>query len=152
VPIIGPESSTAPSKSFNSTFKKLQQHQEASIAPSRSFNSTFKELQHRQSRADPCIQMHHSNLGYTITSTYTDDVAGGSSTHAAGVKVREDLGKAYEISNLGQPNKCLRMSIVVDDQMGDISLYQKTLILKILEIFEIEEAKPKYTPLPPNVN
>jgi hypothetical protein len=44
------------------------------------------------------------------------------------------------------------MSIVVDDQTGDISLHQKTLILKILETFRMEEAKPKYTPLPPNIN
>jgi hypothetical protein len=115
-------------------------------------NGTFENLKHRQSRADPCIRMHHSDLGYTITSTYTDDVAGGSSTHAAGLKVRADLGKAYEISDLGRPNKCLGMSIVVDEKSGNISLHQKTLILKILVTFGMEEAKPKYTPLPPNVN
>jgi hypothetical protein len=87
-----------------------------------------------------------------ITLTYTDDVAGGSSSTAAGVQVRGDLGKAYEITDLGHPNKCLRMSIMVDDQTGDISLYQKTLIGKILNTFRMMEAKLKYTPLPPNVN
>jgi hypothetical protein len=114
-------------------------------------NKTFNKLGHRQSRADPCIRIHHSDDGYTITSTYTDDVAGGSSSPAAGIRVREDLAKAYEITDLGRPNKCLGMSITVNDA-GDISLHQKTLIQKILETFGMSEAKPKYTPLPPNVN
>jgi hypothetical protein len=91
-------------------------------------------------------------LGYTITSTYTDGVTGGSSTTAAGIKVRKDLGKAYEITDLGCPNKCLGMLIVVDDKTGDISLHQVTLIKKIIDTFGMSEANPKYTPLPPNVN
>jgi hypothetical protein len=118
----------------------------------RELNGTFSKLGHRQSKADPCIRIHHSELGYTITSTYTDDVAGGSSTRADGVKVREDLAKAYEITDLGRLNKCLGMSIVVDEQTGNISLHQKTLIKKTVETFGMSEAKPKYTPLPPNVN
>ena len=44
------------------------------------------------------------------------------------------------------------MSIVVNEQTGDISLHQQTLITKLLETFGMLEAKPKYTPLPPNVN
>jgi hypothetical protein len=115
-------------------------------------NDTFRTLGHHQSRADPCIQIHHSKLRYTITSTYTDDVAGGSSGTEAGIQVRGDLGKAYEITDLGRPNKCLGMTIMVDDQTGDISLYQKPLIGKILDTFGMMEAKPKYTPLLPNVN
>jgi hypothetical protein len=87
-----------------------------------------------------------------ITSTYTNDITGGSSSTAAGVQVRGDLGKAYEITDLGCPNKCLRMSIMVDSQTGDISLYQKTLIGKVLDAFGMMEAKLKYTPLPPNIN
>jgi hypothetical protein len=68
-------------------------------------NDTFCTLGHHQSRADPCIRIHHSELGYTITSTYTDDVTGGSLSTEAGIQVRGDLGKAYEITDLGHPNK-----------------------------------------------
>jgi hypothetical protein len=91
-------------------------------------------------------------LGYTITSTYTNNVAVRSSTTAAGIKVRKDLGKAYEITNLGHLNKCLGMSIVVDNKTGNISLHQVTLIKKIIDTFRMSEANLKYTPLPPNVN
>jgi hypothetical protein len=115
-------------------------------------NETFCNFGHCQSRANPCIRIHHSKLGYTITLTYTDNVTGGSSSTAAGVQVREDLGKAYEITDLSRPNKCLGMSITVDDQTGDILLYQKMQIKTILDTFGMTEAKPKYTPLPPNVN
>jgi hypothetical protein len=118
----------------------------------RELNRTFNKLGHCQSRADPCIRIHHSSLGYTITSTYTDDVAGGSSTSAAGIKVREELAEQYEITDLGRPNKCLGMSILVDDKTGDISLHQRTLIEKTIDEFGMTEAKPKYTPLPTNVN
>jgi hypothetical protein len=110
----------------------------------RELNKTFNKLGHRQSRADPCIRIHHSDDGYTITLTYTDDVAGGLSSPAAGIRVRGELVKAYEITDLRHPNKCLGMLISVNDA-GDISLHQKTLIQKILETFRMSEAKPKYT-------
>jgi hypothetical protein len=106
-------------------------------------NDTFHTLGHCQSRADPCIRIHHSELGYTITLTYTNDVAGGSLSTEAGIQVRGDLGKAYKITDLGRPSKCLRMTIMVDDQTGDISLYKKLLIGKILDTFGMTEAKPK---------
>jgi hypothetical protein len=115
-------------------------------------NDTFCTLGHHQSRADPCIRIHHSELRYTITSTYTDDVTGGSLSTETGIQVRGDLGKVYEITDLGHSNKCLEMTIMVDDQTGDISLYQKPLIGKILDMFGMTEAKPKYTLLPPNIN
>jgi hypothetical protein len=81
--------------------------------------------------------------------TYTDDITKGLSSTKAGIQVKGDLGKEYEITDLGHPNKCLWMSIMMDNQTGDILLYQKMLIEKILDTFGIMEAKPKYTLLPP---
>jgi hypothetical protein len=41
---------------------------------------------------------------------------------------------------------------MVDEKTSNILLHQKTFILKILITFRMEEAKPKYMPLPPNIN
>jgi hypothetical protein len=115
----------------------------------RELNKTSKELGHHQLRANSCIQIHHSDLGYTIASTYTDDVANRSSSTAAVIKVRKDLSTAYEITDLGHPNKCLGILITLDDTTSNIALHQITLIKKVIDIFGMSEANLKYTPLLP---
>jgi hypothetical protein len=44
------------------------------------------------------------------------------------------------------------MLIIVDEQTGNISLHQKTLIMKTLHTFGLSEVRLKHAPLPPNVN
>lgn len=118
----------------------------------RKLNGTFNQLGHRQSRADPCVRTQHTEEGTSITSTYTDDVLGGSTTDEAMNRTKRELAEKYEITDLGRPNKILGMSIIYNEITGDISIHQKPLIMKALAVFGMENANPKYTPLPPNLN
>jgi hypothetical protein len=115
-------------------------------------NTTFTRLNYRQSRADPCIRIQWTKDNeYTITGTYTDDVTGGSSSTKVMEIAKSELANAYEITDLGRPDKVLGMTLI-HHTSGDISIHQKPLILKTIHVFGMENANPKYTPLPPNVN
>lgn len=115
-------------------------------------NNTFTELGHQASRSDPCVHVHHSPLGKTITTTYTDNVIGNASTEEAGVAVTKEMSDRYELKDLGQPNKILGISIVRDTERGMISLHQQTLIRELVEECGMMGSRPKYTPLPPHLN
>jgi hypothetical protein len=117
-------------------------------------DNTFTKLNYCQSRADPCIRIQWTKEGsYTITamSTYTDDVTGASSSSDVMKTTKSELANAYKITDLDRPDKVLRMTIF-HHQSGNISIHQIQLILKIINVFRMEKANPKYTPLPPNVN
>lgn len=115
-------------------------------------DSTFTKLKYRQSRADPCIRIQWTkDGGYSITGTYTDDITGASSSTEVMKSAKSELANAYEITDLNRPNKVLGMTIF-HHQSGNVSIHQRPLILKIINVFGMENANPKYTPLPPNVN
>lgn len=52
----------------------------------------YKDDGYTTSRADPCIRFRRDGDEYTITSTYGDDVCGGSSTKEGRDKAVGDLG------------------------------------------------------------
>ena len=56
------------------------------------------------------------------------------------------------ITDLGKPNKVLGILLIVNKDTGGITIHQKQLIDKAIIDFEMTDAKPKYTPLPTNVN
>ena len=115
-------------------------------------DTTFTKLNYRQSRADPCIRIQWTkDGGYTITGTYTDDVTGASSSAEVMKAAKSELANVYEITDLGRPDKVLGMT-VYHHNSGNISIHQRPLILKIINTFGMDNANPKYTPLPPNVN
>lgn len=115
-------------------------------------NNTFTKLGHWASRSDPCVQIHHSALGKTITATYTDDVIGGAGTKEVGAAVTKEMSEKYKLRGLGQPDKILGISIVMDKETGTISLHQQTLNHELVKESGMTGCKPKYTPLPPHLN
>ena len=117
----------------------------------RELNSTFTKPGHRQLCADPCIHIQWTDNEYTITGTYTDDVSGGLSSMKTEMQTKSELGDNYEITDLGRPDKVLGMTLIHHDS-GNISIHQKPLIMKTVIAFGMQNANPKYTPLPPNVN
>ena len=107
-------------------------------------DSTFTKLNYFQSHVDPCICIQWTkDRGYTINATYTDDVTSASSSASLMKAAKSELANAYEIIDLGHPDKVLGMTIF-HHKTGDISLHQRPLILKIITTFGMENANPKY--------
>ncbi|GAW03370.1 Gag-Pol polyprotein [Lentinula edodes] len=98
------------------------------------------------SRADPCIRYRRVGDEYTLTSTYGDDVCGGSSTEDGRLRAVKDLAKRWE-SNEVSSHVLLGMNI----QQNPITISQKPYILRMLEHFQLLHVRHRHTPLPPNV-
>jgi hypothetical protein len=64
--------------------------------------NTYNKLGYTTSRADPCVRYKADDDEYTMTDTYTDDVFGASKTDGEIVKRKDEIGKEWEIKDVGK--------------------------------------------------
>jgi len=83
-------------------------------------SKTYEKLGYITSHADPCIKYKHERGGYTITDTYTDDVFGASKTDAEIEKRKDEIGKVWEIKDVGENEYFLGMCVQQDIGQGMI--------------------------------
>ncbi|GAV99168.1 retrotransposon Ty1-copia subclass [Lentinula edodes] len=102
------------------------------------------------SRANPCIRYRREGGEYTLTSTYGDDVCGGSSTENGRLRAVNDLAKRWESSEVSS-HVLLGMNIQQNPITRAITISQKAYILRMLEHFQLLHVRRRHTPLPPNV-
>ena len=74
-----------------------------------------------KSRADSQIQSRVYNDELTLTSTWTNDILGASSTIEGENLAKSQLGSSYEIKDLGKAKLILGMCID-RNQKGDVTL------------------------------
>ena len=97
----------------------------------------YKEDGYVASRADPCMRYRKIGFDYTITSTYGDDVCGGSSTKEGNEKAVSDLGKRWEVGEV-HSNVLLGMTIQQNSETGSITILQRVFFEKMLEHFGLQ--------------
>jgi hypothetical protein len=100
------------------------------------------------SKADPQVRSRVIDDEITLTSTWTDDILGASSTEEGELIAKEELAKSYELKDLGTAKFILGMKIEKNEESGDIRLSQRAYSERVLERFKMDEAKPRSTPLP----
>ncbi|KAF7762621.1 hypothetical protein Agabi119p4_9214 [Agaricus bisporus var. burnettii] len=100
------------------------------------------------SRADPQIRSRVVGDELTLTSTWTDDILGVSSTQAGKVRAKQELEKSYELKDLGTASFILGMKMERDEKTGTVTLSQCAYCERILDRFHMADAKPRSTPLP----
>ena len=81
-------------------------------------NKEMGELGYYRSKADPAVRSRHVNGNITITSTYTDDTMGISSSKEEAEHAKDELGWTYETKDLGDANLVLGIRIDRDRQVG----------------------------------
>ena len=82
----------------------------------------MSELGYYHSKADPSVRSQHANGNITITSTYTDDTTGISSSKEEAKRAKEELGWQYETKDLGDANLVLGIHINRNRDAGTISI------------------------------
>lgn len=112
---------------------------------------TYKGHGYYTSKADPQICSRVDNDEVTITSTWTDDILGASSSESGEAKAKDELGRSYELKDLGAANFILGMKIERDQVTGGVRLSQRAYAERVLDRFHMSDAQPLSTPLPPGV-
>ena len=72
-------------------------------------NSTFEGYGYYKSKANPQIYLKVFENKFTLTSTWTDDILGASSTIEDKRLAKIQLGASYEIKDLGKAKLILGM-------------------------------------------
>ena len=110
--------------------------------------NTYDKLGYTTSRADPCVRYKKENGGYTLTDTYTDDIFGASKSNGEVEKRKDEMGKEWEIKDVGENEYFLGMRVQQNIDEGTIRLTQRPYWEHVLNRFELTEIHPRNTPLP----
>jgi len=110
--------------------------------------ATYDKLGYTTSRADPCVRSKREDGGYTITDTYTDDVFGASKTDEEIKKRKDEMGKEWEIKDVGENDYFLGMRVQQDLVAGTIKLTQRPYWEHVINRFDLTHVHPRNVPLP----
>ena len=83
---------------------------------------------------------------------YIDDILITGNCNDKMVETKRQLAKEFKIKDLGEPKQFLGIGIKRDRERRIMELSQKKFVCKILEKFEMEEAKVCKTPIRTNQN
>jgi hypothetical protein len=114
-------------------------------------SQTFKDYRYYSSKADSQIRSKVETDEITLTSTWTDDILGVSSTETGESKAKSELGWSYKLKDMGEARFILGMKIERTKE-GGVQLSQQAYTEHILERFNTSNAKPRSTPLPANIS
>ena len=113
-------------------------------------DKTFEGHRYYKLRTDPQIQSKVHNDKLTLTSTWTNDVLGASSTLEGEYLAKLQLGLSYEIKDLEEAKFILRIRIN-RNMDGDITLSQQAYCECLLNYFNMISCLPTMTPLSPSI-
>jgi transposase InsO family protein len=111
-------------------------------------STTYNELGYTTSRADPCVRYKKEDGNYTITDTYTDDVFGASNNDEEIERRKGEIGRVWEIKDVGETEYFLGMRVHQDLHSGTIRLTQRPYWEHVLNRFQLDNVVPRNIPLP----
>jgi hypothetical protein len=113
--------------------------------------TTYDKLGYTTSRADPCVRFKRDNGNYTLTDTYTDDVFGASNNEEEAKRRKDEMGKIWDIKDVGENEYFLGMRVQQDLNLGTIRLTQRPYWEHVISRFGLDSIVPRNTPLPVGV-
>lgn len=93
--------------------------------------------------------MYHKKLedgSYIYLLLYVDDMLIAAKNMSDIHALKKQLGDEFEMKDLGAAKKILGMEIVRDRKAGKLTLSQRSYLEKVLQRFNMEDAKPVCTP------
>nr|KYP66486.1 Retrovirus-related Pol polyprotein from transposon TNT 1-94 [Cajanus cajan] len=112
------------------------------------FDSFIKSQGFKRTDADPCVYINrYPNGKFLILLLYVDDmlIVGQDVQMIKNLKV--ELSKAFDMKDMGAAKHILGMDIIRDRKAGKLWLSQERYIERVLERFNMKNAKPVITPL-----
>jgi hypothetical protein len=117
----------------------------------RLLDATYKDLGYKRSQADQCVRTRKSDVGETMTGTYTDDTLGGSSSKEEMDRAKAEIGSRYRIKETDTVQFALGMRLVHDRESGTATLSMPAYWDQLFARFGLQDLKPKATPYPPGL-
>ena len=109
---------------------------------------TYNKLGYTTSQADPCVRYKQEDNDYTITDTYMDDVFSASTMEGKVERRKSEMGREWEIKDVGESEYFLRMRVQQDLTLGMIRFSQRPYWEHVINRFNLDHVHPRNTPLP----
>ena len=88
-------------------------------------DTTYHKLGYTTSRTDPCVRYKKEGKKYTLTNTYTDDVFGASKSSEETKERKEEVGKVWEVKDVGSTEFFLGMKVQQDLKLGTVRFVEQ---------------------------
>src|SRR6266508_2788787 len=110
--------------------------------------NTFDKLGYTTSQANPCVRYKKKEGEYTLMDTYTDDIFGASKTDKEIQRRKDEMGKEWEIKDVGKSEYFLGLRVQQDMDEGTVQLTQRPYWKHILNRFNLTNIPLRNTSLP----
>lgn len=118
---------------------------------SRAWNARFHDfvvgLEFKRSEADTYLYFANIQNETVILIIYVDDMLIACHSVDVLVKVKEKLGKEFEMTDLKEVSTFLGLTIERNKKDGDLKIGQKLYLKNLLNRFGMKDCKPVQTPL-----
>ena len=111
------------------------------------FDSFMHRIGFKRCEADHCCRVKFFGNSYIILLLYVDDMLIVGSSIEEIHNLKKQLSKQFVMKDLGAAKQILGMRIIRDKVIGTLKLSQLEYVKKILNKFNMNEAKPVNTPL-----
>jgi hypothetical protein len=93
------------------------------------------------------VYYHHSGGESFFLGVYVDDILLAADSKMDLDKVKREIGRRFEIKDMGNLHHFLGMKVVQDQETGQVWMGQPTYTQTLLERFEMQNANPVATPV-----
>lgn len=112
------------------------------------FDSFMVHQRFKRTEADPCVYVRrYPNGRFIVLLLYVDDMLIVGQDAEMITTLKKDLSKTFNMKDLGSARRILGMDIIRDRRAGKLWLSQERYIERVLERFNMKNAKPVSTPL-----
>ena len=120
------------------------------LFPTKLILSIFLPFYSKQtlSSVSPCVRYKKEGKKYTLTNTYTDDIFGASKSSEETKERKEEIGKVWEVKDVGSTEFFLGMKVQQDLKLGMVRFTQRPYWESIINKFNLSGIVPQNTPLP----
>ena len=113
----------------------------------RKFDSFMHKKGFQKCNADHCCYFKRYRSSYIILLLYVDDMLVAGSDMDDIKRLKQQLSKEFDMKDLGPAKKILGMQITRNKKKGSLQLSQAEYINRVLQRFNMGDAKPVSTPL-----
>ena len=114
------------------------------------FDSFMLAHSFKRSKYDSCVYIKHVNGSPIYLLLYVDDMLIAAKSKIEITKLKKLLSSGFDMKDLGSAKKILGMEISRDRKSGLLFLSQQNYIKKVLQRFNMQNAKAVSTPIAPH--
>ena len=114
------------------------------------FDSFMLSHGFKRSKYDSCVYIKHVNGSSIYLLLYVDDMLIAAKSKVEITKLKKLLSSEFDMKDLGAAKKILGMEITRDRKSGLLFLSQQNYVKKVLQRFNMQDAKAVSTPIAPH--